>query len=262
MSEELHGSVAVVTGGGKGIGRAIALALARNGADVIVVGRDQATLDEAAAEIQAIGRRGVAVAADVTNASEVARIAEAVEREFGGRADIIVTAAGTRDHMGQTLAEMDLAHLDKVMQGNLYGSLLPIRAVLPFMKARQRGKVVAISGVFGLRGRATHGASCTSKWALEGMVRTMALELGPSNINVNAVCPGYVEGPRSSTGIARAAQAGGADPQAAKAALINATALKRLSTMDDVANAVLFLVSERSRNITGQDLVVDAGWIL
>ena len=148
------------------------------------------------------------------------------------------------------------------MRGNVNGTLLPIRAVLPLMMARRSGKVVAISGVFGLRGRARHGAGCASKWALEGLVRVMAIELGPHNINVNAVCPGYVEGPRSAAGMAKAAAAQGLDAAAMRAQLEGATALKRISTPDDVANAAMFLASERARNITGQDLVVDAGWTL
>jgi 3-oxoacyl-[acyl-carrier protein] reductase len=121
---------------------------------------------------------------------------------------------------------------------------------------------VAISGVFGLRGRVNHAGGCASKWALEGLMRVMAIELGPHNINVNAVCPGYVEGPRSGAGIARIAAARGITPEAARAELENVTALKRLSAPEDIAHAALFLASERARNITGQDLVVDAGWML
>ena len=90
----------------------------------------------------------------------------------------------------------------------------------------------------------------------------MAIELGPHNINVNAVCPGYVEGPRSGAGIAKIAATRGITAEAARAELENATALKRLSTAQDIANAVMFLASERARNVTGQDLVVDAGWLL
>lgn len=262
MTSEFMGSVAVVTGGAKGIGLSISLALAQDGADLIIVGRDRVALDDAVLQIQALGRRAVGVAADITVPAEVARISTAIRDDFGGRVDIIVTAAGQRDHYNKTVDELDISEFDGVMKGNLNGTLLPIREVLPFMKANRRGKVVAVSGVFGLKGHPKHAAGCASKWAVEGLVRVLALELGPHNINVNAVCPGYVEGPRSAAGMERAAALRGMDGKALRAELENAAALKRLSTAQDVSNAVCFLASERARNITGRDLIVDGGWML
>lgn len=262
MSAELAGSVAVVTGGAKGIGRAIATELARSGADLVLVGRDREALDRAAAELRAMGRRACGVAADVTVPEEVARVSARIREEFAGQVDVVVTAAGQRDHFNRPLDELAPADFDLVMKGNVNGTLLPIRELAPLMKARRRGKVVMISGVFGLKGSPRHGASCASKWAIEGLLRVLALELGPFNVNVNAVCPGYVVGPRSDAGIARAAAARGVEEKALRAELEGGTALKRLSTAEDVANAVSFLVSERARNITGRDLVVDAGWTL
>lgn len=262
MNEEFTGSLAVVTGGAKGIGRAIALALARDGADLILVGRDRSALAETVAQIQTLGRRAFGVAADITVPAEVARISTVIRDDFGGQVDMIVTAAGRRDHHNKPVDELDIAEFNLVMQGNVNGTLLPIREVLPFMKANRRGKVVAISGVYGLKGQSKQSSSCASKWAVEGLVRVLALELGPYNINVNAVCPGYVEGPRSADGMARAAAARGLDMQGVRAEIEQAAALKRLSTAEDVANAVCFLVSERARNITGRDLIVDGGWML
>ncbi|RZL63402.1 MAG: SDR family oxidoreductase [Variovorax sp.] len=259
---EFAGQVVLVTGGAKGIGHAIAMAFAQAGADLLIVGRDADALAHAVRQIEATGRRAVAVQADVTNEAEVAKIPEALQSEYGGRVDVVVTAAGTRDHANKPVSALDIGQFDEVMRGNLHGTVLPVRAVLPLMMARRSGKVVAISGVFGLRGRVNHAGGCASKWALEGLMRVMAIELGPHNINVNAVCPGYVEGPRSGAGIARIAAARGITPEAARAELENVTALKRLSAPEDIAHAALFLASERARNITGQDLVVDAGWTL
>ena len=262
MSNDFHAQVAVVTGGAKGIGRAIALAFAREGADLLIVGRDAAALAATCAEIEALGRRAVAVEADVTQVDQVARIGIAIQDRFAGQADVLVTCAGRRDTDNQPVETLDLAQFDQVMQGNLTGTLLPVRALLPFMKLRRRGKIVAISGVFGLKGHPRHAAGCSSKWAVEGLVRVLALELGAFNINVNAVCPGYVEGPRAAASMARmAAESGGAADDKRKA-LEAATALGRLSTAEDVANATLFLASERARNVTGRDLIVDAGWML
>lgn len=259
---DLKNNIAVVTGGGKGIGRAIAVSLAEHGADVIIIGRDDVALNDSAEEIRSKGVGAFPISADITNAEQLKQVSEVIENDLDGRVDIIVTAAGTRDHKAKPLSDIDMAHFDTVMQGNLNGSLLPIRTVLPFMTERRRGKIVTVSGVFGLRGKATHGASCASKWALEGMTRVLALELGAHNINVNAICPGYVEGPRSSAGIKKTAEKQDIDPEKIRQGLIDATALKRLSTPEDLANAVLFLVSEQARNITGQDIVIDAGWTL
>ncbi len=259
---EFAGQVVVVTGGAKGIGQCIALAFAAAGADLVIVGRDEAALAGTTRAIEALGRQCCAVQADITNEEQVARIPEAINSRFGGRVDVIVTAAGTRDHANKPVAQLDLAQFDDVMRGNVNGTVLPIRSVLPLMIGRRSGKVVAISGVFGLRGRINHAGGCASKWALEGLVRVMAIELGQHNINVNAVCPGYVEGPRSAAGIAKIAAARGITPEAARAELEGATVLKRLSTQDDIANAVMFLAGEKARNVTGQDLVVDAGWTL
>ncbi len=262
LDAEFAGQVVAVTGGAKGIGQAIALAFAKAGADLLIVGRDVAALADTVGQIQVLGRKACAVQADLTDEQQVARIPEAVNSQFGGRIDVMVTAAGMRDHQNLPVSSMDMAHFDAVMRGNVNGSLLPIRAVLAQMMARRRGKVVALSGVFGLRGRINHAGGCASKWALEGLARVLAIELGPHNINVNAVCPGYVEGPRSSLGIAKMAAARGVTPEEARAELENVTVLKRLSTPDDIANAVMFLASDRARNVTGQDLVVDAGWTL
>lgn len=259
---EFAGQVVVVTGGAKGIGQSISLAFAQAGADVLIVGRDTEALADTARQIEALGRKAVAVQADITDEQQVAKIPEAINSHFSGRVDVIVTAAGTRDHGNKPVSSLDLAQFDDVMRGNVNGSLLPIRSVLPLMMARHSGKVVAISGVFGLRGRINHAGGCASKWALEGLTRVLAIELGPHNINVNAVCPGYVEGPRAGAGIAKIAATRGMTSEAARAELENLTALKRLSTPQDIANSVMFLASERARNITGQDLVVDAGWML
>lgn len=259
---EFAGQVVVVTGGAKGIGQGIALAFAKAGADLVIVGRDETALAETTREIEAQGRQCCAVQADITSEEQIARIPEAINSRFGGRVDVIVTAAGTRDHANKPVAELDLAQFGDVMRGNVTGTVLPIRSVLSLMIARRSGKVVAISGVFGLRGRINHAGGCASKWALEGLVRVMAIELGQHNINVNAVCPGYVEGPRSAAGIAKIAATRGITPEAARAELEGATVLNRLSTQDDIANAVMFLAGEKARNVTGQDLVVDAGWTL
>lgn len=256
---EFEGKLAVVTGGNRGIGKGIALAFAREGADVAITARDPETLEATAAEIRALGRRAICIAADLTTQQGVDTLAQAVSAGFGA-AHVIVTSAGIRDHANQTIAEMDPALYESVVQGNILSTVLPIRALLPAMIERRAGKIVTISGVFGIRGRARHAAGVSAKWAIEGFMRSLAIELGEHDINVNCVCPGYVEGERSAAGVARIASERGLTSQEVRAELEAKTLLGRISTQEDIANAVLFLASRKARNITGQDLVVDAGW--
>ena len=258
---EFEGKTAVVTGGNRGIGKAIALAFAREGANLVVTARDAASLDETVAEVRALGCEALAVPADLTAQEGAAALSRAVSDRFGA-AHAVVTSAGIRDHANRTIVEMEPGDYEAVVQGNILSTVLPIRALLPAMIERRQGKVVAISGVFGIRGRARHAAGVSAKWAIEGFMRSLAIEAGAHNINVNAVCPGYVEGVRSAAGIARIAEERGTTPDAVRAELEQRTVLKRLSSETDIANAVLFLASERARNITGQDLVVDAGWTI
>lgn len=262
MNHELGGKVAVVTGGHKGLGREIAMALAREGADLVIVGRDPDALEQAAAAIRALGRRATGVSLDITKPQEVARIGEAIRAQHGGRVDIIVTSAGQRDTTNKLVEDADLAHFDKVMQANLNGTMLPIREMIPFMKAARSGKIVALTGGYGIKAKDRHAATCTSKAAVGALVRVLAIELGPFNINVNSVCPGYVEGPRAQAHMAGVAAGRNVDVSVVRGELEQTAALKRLSTPDDIANAVLFLVSERARNITGLDVIVDGGWLL
>jgi NAD(P)-dependent dehydrogenase (short-subunit alcohol dehydrogenase family) len=245
---DLDGSDAVVTGGSRGIGLDAATALAQHGCRVVSVGR------QASAASGAI----VPFIGDVTDAADMQRLAGLIRTEFGSRVDIIVGAAGLRGD-GRPVADTDLVRFSRVMDVSVMGCLLPIRALLPFMTG---GSIVLVSGVFGLRGRAGHAAGATAKWALEGLMRTLALELGPRGIRVNAVCPGFVEGANSDRAMRHLAEASGMTPDAVRNGLIQKTALGRFVTSEDVANAVLFLASRLARSVTGQDIVVDAGWTL
>lgn len=262
MNIDLHDHVTVITGGAKGIGWGIASGFAAAGSNVIIVGRDEAALNIAVEELRAQGVRADHVVADITDEQALQALRHLIETQYDGRVDTIVTAAGTRDHKAAPATDIAMSDFNAVMLGNLNGSLLAIRSVVPCMKARGKGRIVAISGVFGLKGNANHASGCASKWALEGLMRVLALELGPHNINVNAICPGYVEGPRADAGIERAASKAGVSAQALRQKLVDATALKRLSTPEDIANAAIFLASDYARNITGQDIVIDAGWSL
>ena len=142
------------------------------------------------------------------------------------------------------------------------GCYLTMRAVLPGMIERQYGKIVNVGGTFGLRGQVGRMAYSASKWGLRGITKSTALEVGVHNINVNCVCPGMVDGPRFQRVCAERAEARGITLEQARAEHVSEYALRRVSTDIDVANAVLFMASDRARNITGQDLAVDGGWVI
>ena len=259
---ELAGRIAIVTGPAKGMGAAISLALAREGADLVLAGRDVAAIEPVAAEIAALGRRARIVSCDVTNAADVDGMA-AQAREFGhGRIDILVNVAGGSGPIETPSWETTPDAFDQIVELNMKGCFLTMRAVLPAMMAQNYGKIVNIGGTFGLRGRALRMAYSASKWGLRGITKSAALEAGPFNINVNTVCPGMVEGPRFDRVCRENAKRLNITIDEARRRHAHEYALRRISTGEDIANAVVFLVSERSRQITGQDLAIDGGWVI
>ena len=193
---KLEGRKAIVTGAAKGMGAAITTTLAREGADVVLSARDIAPLKEVAAEVQAMGREGWVIACDVTDDGEVREMVDKALEVFGGRIDVLVNVAGTTGPIETPVQDIEVADFDHVVTTNERGTFLPIKYVAPAMIARKAGKIVNIGGTSGLRGYPMRTAYSASKWAVRGITRTVALELGRHNVNVNAVCPGIVDGPR------------------------------------------------------------------
>ena len=256
----LEGRKAIVTGAAKGMGAAITTTLAREGADVVLAARDTAPLDEVAEEVRALGREAFVVGCDVTSEAEVrAMVARALE-VFGGRIDILVNVAGVTGPIETPVQDIDVADFDHVVAANERGTFLPIKYVVPTMIRQNGGKIVNIGGTSGLRGYAMRTAYSASKWAVRGITRTVALELGPHNINVNAVCPGIVDGPRMQKLCEEKARRRGWSVDEVYDEYVQDMALKRVTTAEDVANAVLFMASDDSRQITGQHIAVDGGW--
>jgi len=259
MTGELTGRIAIVTGPAKGMGAAVSMALAREGADLVLTGRDTDAIEPVAADIAALGRRARIVRCDVTNSAAVDDMA-AQAVEFGqGRVDILVNVAGGSGPIETPSWETTPDDFDQIVELNMKGCFLTIRAVLPTMMAQRYGKIVNVGGTFGLRGRALRMAYSASKWGLRGITKSIALEVGPFNINVNTVCPGMVEGPRFDRVCGENAKRLNIGIDEARQRHAEDYALRRISTGDDVANAVVFLASERARQITGQDLAIDGG---
>ncbi len=256
----LEGRKAIVTGAAKGMGAAITTTLAREGADLVLAARDTTALDEVAEEVRALGRDAFVVGCDVTSDAEVrAMVARALEA-FGGRIDILVNVAGVTGPIETPVQDIDVADFDHVVAANERGTFLPIKYVVPTMIAQNGGKIVNIGGTSGLRGYARRTAYSASKWAVRGITRTVALELGPHNINVNAVCPGIVDGPRMQKLCEEKARLRGWSVDEVYDEYVEDMALRRVTTAQDVADAVLFMASDESRQITGQHIAVDGGW--
>jgi 3-oxoacyl-[acyl-carrier protein] reductase len=197
----------------------------------------------------------------VTDPAQVEAMAQAVLQEFG-RCDVLVNIAGGTGPLGKTFWETTPEEFEDIMRLNVTGCFLTMRAFAPSMIARRSGKIVNVGGTFGLRGRAGRAAYSASKWGLRGITKSAALELGPYDINVNCVCPGMIEGPRFEKVRAEMAARLDISMEEARAEHAKDYALRRISTAEDVAGAVLFLASDLSRQITGQDLAVDGGWVI
>ncbi|TVQ29757.1 MAG: SDR family oxidoreductase [Geminicoccaceae bacterium] len=261
MDLGLKGRVAVITGPAKGMGQAISLGFAKEGADLALVGRDLAAIEPVVAEAKALGVRARAIGCDVTDSAACEAVAEAVRADFGGRIDILVNVAGGSGPIGKTGAETTAEEFDDIVVLNMRGPFNMIRAVAPTMQAQRYGKIVNVGGTFGMRGRAGRLAYSASKWGLRGITKSFALELGAFDINVNTVAPGMVDGPRFRTKVVpEMAKRLGISEEEAAARHAADYALARITTDADVAAATLFLASDRARQITGVDLPVDGGW--
>jgi 3-oxoacyl-[acyl-carrier protein] reductase len=261
MDLELKGRVAVITGPAKGLGAAVTLGFAREGADLALLGRDTAAIEPVAAEARALGVRALVIACDMTDEEACARAVSQTRAELGGRIDILVNVAGGTGPIGKTGAQTTAAEFDEIVLLNMRGPFNMIRAVAPAMQAQGYGRIVNVGGTFGLRGRAGRLAYSSSKWGLRGVTKSFALELGPDGITVNNVAPGMVDGPRFRTKVVpeMAARLGITEEEAVQHHAAD-YALRRISTDRDVADACLFLASDRARQITGADLAVDGGW--
>ena len=240
------GKTAVVTGGSRGLGRAVCLELAAGGANVLLcyAGNENAA-NETAAACEARGAKVLAVRCDVADSAQVKALMDEALKVFG-RIDILVNNAGiTRDGLLMMMKETDF---DDVINTNLKGAFLCMKAVARTMMKQRYGRIVNLSSVVGLRGNAGQVNYAASKAGVIGMTKSLAKELASRGVTVNAVAPGFMETDMTA-----------AMPEAAKTATLAAIPMGRMGAAEDVAKAVAFLASEEAGYITGQVVAVDGG---
>ncbi len=241
----LSSKVALVTGSAQGIGKAVALLLARNGADIVVSDINLEKAEETAREIEPIGVKAMAVKVNVASLADVEQMIGAVMEKFG-KIDILVNNAGiTRDKLILRMTEEDW---DAVLNVNLKGTFNCTKTVVRHMAKQRSGKIVSIASVVGEMGNAGQVNYAASKAGVIGLTKTIAREFAQRGINVNAIAPGYIETPMTEV-----------LPEKVKEELKRLIPMERLGKPEDIAEAVLFLVSEESNYITGHVLKVNGG---
>lgn len=246
---KLEGKKALVTGASRGIGRAIALALAAEGVDVVVnYAGSEAAAKEVAAEIEAMGRKAFVVQADISSNEAATAMVDEVVKEFG-RIDILVNNAGiTRDGLLMRMKEEDW---DAVLTTNLKGVFNCTKAAIKYMMKQKAGKIVSISSVVGLMGNAGQANYAAAKAGVIGFTKSVAKEVAARGINVNAVAPGFIKTDMTSVLSDKVVEG-----------MLTSIPLHKLGETTDIAKAVVFLVSDDANYITGQTLHVDGGMVM
>jgi len=256
---ELKGQVAIVTGAGRGIGRATALELTRMGADIVVAELDRAGAERTAAEVKGLGGRASLVPTDVTSRADLAAMVERTRTEFG-RIDVLVNNAG----IYQAAAPLDIteAHWDGVMNVNAKAVFFACQAVLPTMIAQKRGSIISLASMAGKIGNRNNLPYNASKAVVISITKSLALAHARDGIRVNCVCPGFVETDMWTVVAREQGALLGLPPEEFTRQRRAQVPLGRLERPEDVANVIAFLAGSRAAYMTGQAISVDGGLVM
>ena len=257
---ELKDKVAIVTGGGYGIGKEIALAYGRAGAKVVIAARSEKPMQETVDALKKINARAILVRTDVSKEADCARMAEDTLKAFG-RIDILVNNAGIAGPT-KRIPDMTPAEWQETIDINLTGAWLAARAVLPTMDKQRSGHILNISSGAGRRGYPMRSPYAASKWGMIGLTQTIAGEWGARGIRCNCICPGPIAGDRIERVMHARADAMKVPYEQIRAQFLSQSALNRMATEEECARVALFLVSDASAGLTGQTINVDAGSIM
>ncbi|MCS6857293.1 MAG: glucose 1-dehydrogenase [Sandaracinaceae bacterium] len=247
---DLNGKVAIITGASRGIGEAIARAFARAGAMTVLASRKRESLEKVAQKIREEGGVALALPCHVGRQEEVESLVRSAVERFG-KVDVLVNNAATNPYFGPMML-LEESAWDKTFEVNLKGPFYAIRALVRHLQERQApGSIINIASVAGMMGMPLQGIYAMTKAALISMTRTLAIELGPAQIRVNAIAPGLIDTRFSAALVSN---------EEIRGSILNRLAIKRIGVPDDVASLALLLASDASSYITGACFVVDGGW--
>ena len=258
---KLKNKVAIVTGGGSGIGKAISLALANEGAAVVVAGRNPSRLEEVAKDIKSRGGKAKAIQTDISDHEQVKRMVAQATSEFG-QIDILVNNAALIPNNNADVADMNLDNWHNTLKVNLTGTMLCSREVLKTMIPRRSGSIINISSVAGISGHPKESPYCVSKWGVIGLTEALAIEAGKHSIRVNCVSPGATGTEGFKHMVGEMAKHLGISYEEALAKIADKNSLKRIAEPSEIAACVVFLASDDSSAVTGHNLVANCGFHL
>jgi len=258
---KLKDKVSIITGGGTGIGKAISLAFAKEGAKVVAAARNLSRLEEVAEAIKAKGGKAIAIQTDISDREQIKKMVAQTIDEFG-QIDILVNNAAAMATNNADMVDMNLDNWDTTLAVSLTGTMLCAREVLKTMIPRKSGNIINVSSVGGLSGLPKESPYSATKWGIIGLTETLAIEVGKYNIRVNCISPGATLTDEFDEWIKRSAKDAGLSYEQVMTKLTDYNALKRAAEPEEIANCIVFLASDDSSAMTGANLVASCGFHL